>query len=60
VRFREDASRARQENVPENLAVVRHIAMNLLSQNRSAKGGVHAKRLKAGWDNDYLLRVPTQ
>jgi len=40
--------------------VVRHIAMNLLSQDQSAKGGVHAKRLKAGWDNAYLRRVLTQ
>jgi len=36
------------------------IAMNLLSQDKSAKGGIRAKRLKAGWDNDYLRRVLTQ
>jgi len=60
VGFREDDSRVRQGNAPENLAVVRHIAQNLLSQEKSAKGGVHAKRMKAGWDNDYLRRVLTQ
>lgn len=59
VAFREDASTVRQDNAPQNLAVLRHMALNLLKQEKSARIGVKAKRLKAGWDNDYLLKVLT-
>jgi len=57
VAFREDESRVRLGHADENLAVVRHITLNLLRQEKSSRVGIHAKRLKAGWDNSYLLRV---
>lgn len=57
VAFQEDASRIRKDHAPANLAVVRHIALNLLRQDSSAKGGIKAKRLQAGWNNDYLTRL---
>lgn len=57
VAFHEDASRIRKDHAPANLAVVRHIALNLLRRDSSAKGGVLAKRLQAGWNNDYLARL---
>lgn len=57
IAFREDDSRTRQGYSAENLAVLRHIAVNLLKQESTAKVGIKAKRLKAGWDDDYLRRV---
>jgi len=57
IAFREDESRVRQDHGAENLAVLRHMALNLLKNERTAKGGIRAKRLQAGWDHDYLLTV---
>jgi len=57
VAFREDESRVRRGNAAENLAVIRHIALNLLKQESSAKVGIKIKRSKAGWDESYLAKV---
>ncbi|MEM6716071.1 MAG: ISAs1 family transposase, partial [Cyanobacteria bacterium P01_C01_bin.147] len=57
VAFDEDSSRIRSGHAPENMTLMRKIALNLLSQETSTKVGKTAKRLKAGWDNDYLLKV---
>jgi len=57
VAFREDESRIRKGNSAENFAIMRHIALSLLKQEKSLKRGIKGKRLKAGWDNDYLLKV---
>lgn len=57
VAFREDACRTRTAHAPENLATLRHIAVNLLKQERSCKLGIKSKRLKAGWDESYMLKV---
>ena len=57
IAFREDESRVRKDHSAENLAVLRHLALNLLKQDKTAKGGIHAKRLQAGWNNDYLLAI---
>ena len=57
VALNEDHSRVRKDHAPENFAVLRHIALNLLKQEKSAKGGIHARQLQAGWKEDYLLKV---
>jgi predicted transposase YbfD/YdcC len=57
VALNEDHSRVRKDQAPENFAVLRHIALNLLKQEKTAKGGIHAKQLQAAWDQDYLLQV---
>jgi len=57
VAFREDDSRVRHGNADQNLAVIRHMALNLLKQEKTAKGGIKAKRLQAAWNEDYLVKV---
>lgn len=57
VTFGEDDSRIRKNNAPENLAVIRHIALNLLKQDKNSKCSLKGKRNKAGWDDNYLLQL---
>jgi predicted transposase YbfD/YdcC len=57
VAFREDDSRGRSGHAPENLAGLRHIALNLLRQDTSTKLGIQNNRLKAGWDDTYLANL---
>jgi predicted transposase YbfD/YdcC len=57
VAFREDECRIRKGNGPQNFAVLRHIALSLLTQEKSARCGIKTKRLKAGWNEDYLQKV---
>jgi predicted transposase YbfD/YdcC len=57
VALNEDHCRVRKDQAPENFAVLRHIALNLLKQEKTAKGGIHAKQLQAAWNQDYLLKV---
>jgi len=60
VTFGEDQSRMRAGHAAENVVVLRHIALNLLQQEQSRTGrSLKGKRLNAGWDNDYLLKVLT-
>jgi predicted transposase YbfD/YdcC len=54
--FREDDSRVRQGHAGANLAMLRRVAVSLL-RRAPGKGATPTKRLKAGWDDDYLLQV---
>lgn len=57
IAFREDDSRVRKGHGPENLAILRRLALNLLKQESTATCGTRNKRLKAAWDEDYLLKI---
>ena len=57
IAFREDESRIRKDNGAENFAIIRRIALNLLKQEQTLKVGIKNKRLKAGWDHEYLLKT---
>jgi predicted transposase YbfD/YdcC len=55
--FREDDSRVRKDHAPENFAVIRQVALNVLKQDTSFDIGINAKRKRAGWDHRYLLKL---
>jgi len=57
VAFGEDQSRIRKDHAPENMAILRHIALNLLKHDKTEKVGVKSKRLNAGWNESYLMKV---
>lgn len=57
VAFGEDASRKRKDNAPQNFSTLTKIALNLLKNEKSLKIGVKSKRMKAGWDDMYLIKV---
>lgn len=58
VTFGEDHSRMRAGHAAENMAVLRHLVRNLLEREQSQPGrSLKGKRLKAGWDDGYLLKI---
>lgn len=57
VAFREDESRLRAENAAENFAVVRHMALNLLRSVKGSKVGIKNRRLEAGWNEEFFMKV---
>jgi predicted transposase YbfD/YdcC len=59
VSFNEDACRIRKDKGAQIFSMLRHIAINLLRQERRQKRGIKARRKRAGWDRDYLLHVLT-
>ena len=57
VAFGEDASRKREGHAAQNFSIISRIALNLVKNENSKKRSVKGKRLDAGWDNDYLLKI---
>lgn len=53
VTFREDESRIRKEASPENFAIFRHIALNIIKQDESIIASVKRKRMMAAFDDDF-------
>lgn len=60
VSFHEDACRIRRDCAPQNMALLRHLALNLLAKDSSSQRGIAARRKKAAWDHTYLIKLLTQ
>ena len=57
VNFDEDRCRVRKDNSGENLAVIRHIALNLYKSYQVVKLSMKAKRFRCSFDDDFLYNV---
>ena len=57
--FNEDQCRNRKDHSPENLALMRKLALNL-ARLEPSKGSMRGKLKRAGWDNDYLVIILSQ
>ena len=57
IAFHEDRMRQRDRNGIENLALLNRLAVSVLRQDKTVKGGVKCKRKAAGWDDNYLLHL---
>ena len=55
----EDQARARLDNAPENLAILRHMALNIM-RNDTSKGSLRTKFSRAAWNNPFLQKLITQ
>ena len=59
VAFREDECQITQGDAGENLAVYRHIALNLLTADKSFQAGIKRKQKRAGRNNEYISQILT-
>lgn len=59
VAFLEDAARSRKDNAPQNLALIRKIALNLIAKHTD-KGSIKGKIKRAAWDDTFLLSLLAQ
>ena len=57
VTFHEDYARNRKDNSAANMSTMRHFALNLIKQDKTTKGSIKVRRKKAGWNDEYLLKL---
>jgi len=57
VTFREDASRARSDNAPENLSTMKKMGLQIISQYAGDKLSLKKRRMKAAYDQNYLKEL---
>ncbi len=57
VTFREDDSRVRDRTAVRNLALLRKIALNIVGRDQTTKASVRARRMKAAWNDSYMLKL---
>jgi predicted transposase YbfD/YdcC len=58
VDFQEDAARSRKDNAPQNLAIIRKLALNLI-RHSPQKGSIKGKIKRAAWNDDFLISLLT-
>jgi len=57
VAFNEDKSMKTNTNAAQHFSIINRIALNVLKNEKSKKIGIKSRRLSAGWDNEFLLKV---
>ena len=57
VSFNDDQSRIRKGNAPQNIAIIRHLSLNMLRSVKKKRQSIKGLRKKAGWDNDVLKEI---
>jgi predicted transposase YbfD/YdcC len=57
VSFRDDDSRIRKGHGPENIAVIKHIALNLLQKAKGKRDSIKQLRKAAGWEDEQLRKI---
>jgi len=57
VTMNEDNSRIRKDHAPENMALLRRLALNLIKKTKPRKASVRGSIKKAGWDNSFLEAI---
>jgi predicted transposase YbfD/YdcC len=57
VTFHEDYARNRKDHSATNMSTMRHFALNLIKREKNSKGSIKGKRKRAGWKDDYLLKL---
>jgi predicted transposase YbfD/YdcC len=57
VSFHEDDSRKREGYAAQNFSLINRIALGLIKNENSKKSSVKAKRLEAGWNNEFLWKI---
>jgi predicted transposase YbfD/YdcC len=57
ISFRDDDSRIRRGNAPENMTIIKHMALNMLQKAKGKRDSIKQMRKAAGWDNTQLLRI---
>lgn len=55
--FNEDKARNRKDHSAANMTIIRHMAVNLVKNDKASKTSFRGKRLKAGWDDNYMLKI---
>ena len=60
VSFRDDDSRIRKGNAPQNIGTIRHFALNLLQKTKGKRDSIKQLRKAAGWDNAQLTNILKQ
>jgi len=58
--FGEDKSRIRRGNAPANMAIIRHVALNMIRLAQIERVSIRMMRKFAGWDNSMLTNILAQ